>query len=191
MRIDVRHNMDRLASEVKLEQRQMAVAAARALNVMARGLRTDAGRVLRERYPSLKLRDIQGLFSITLATPQSLTATVQVRGRPLSLIRFLAGNRPGLGGGVLVAVKGGGTKMVAHAFVARGRDFGGASRSEVIFTRHQYAPRAKRYPSGLVALRTIDIPGAMHIKEVAEVLSELGHARFDKEYLRQANVLTR
>ena len=48
--VTVTNNLGDLAKAVQLDQKAQRIAAQRALNVAARGLKTDAGRELRKRY---------------------------------------------------------------------------------------------------------------------------------------------
>lgn len=185
--MNLRSNMAELVKDLDLERREHRLAAQRALNVAARGRVTDASRALRDRYPSLKARDAKDAFDLRLASRDNLTAVVTVRGRPFSLIRFERGQVKKVGGGVRVNVKGG-TKLIKHAFIARGKSFGGGEGAEVVFVRQQYAPRSKAGPSGIVALRTIDLPNAVSIKELREILEQQTGDRFDKEFIRQLDL---
>lgn len=125
------------------------------------------------------------MMAVNLASQQSLRATITARGRPLGLTRFVSGStKPKKGGGITVQVKGG-ASFIPHAFVAQGRDFGGDSRSRVVFIRAKYAPRSKAGASGLVALRTINVPDAMNVTEIRATLNRLTNERFDNEFLRQ------
>lgn len=185
--IDVKNQMAALRQDVQLEQKSFRSAASQALNTAARGHRTDANRELRKRYPKLKLADISGLFSINFASPSSLTATVFVQGRPLSLQRFYAGQvtTPG-SGGVWVNVKGQ-KRFVPHAWQATMRNNMGGEYN-VIMIRDYKDPAGSRYRNRgykLKVLRTVDIPGALNIKEVRQVLEDLAIERFEKEYGRQ------
>lgn len=187
--VNVTSDLKSLLRGVELEQRAQTRAVMRALNSAARGMRTDAGREIHKRYPRLSTRDIGKLIDVQLASAANLVATITVRGRPLSLIRFAAGTRTRRGsGGVWVSVKGQ-RKFIPHAFIASGRDIGGEGRSEVVFIRKKYAPRSKAGKSGIVALRTVDVPGVMDIKEVRGIVETLTQGRFDKEFERQLGLL--
>lgn len=180
--ISMKNNMRDLLRGADLDRRQQSVAAMRALNVAARGLRTDAGRELHKRYPKLSTRDVNSLIAIQFASRQVLTATVVVRGRPLSLVRFKAGVVTKRGsGGVHVNVKGT-KKFIRHAWVQDMKSKAGDDY-QVLFVREG----PQRLP--IKALRTIDIPNAMNIAEVRAILDDLVHNRFDKEFARQVRVI--
>lgn len=177
--VNVQSDMERILNEVNAEREQMPKAAARALNTTARGYITDAGREVRKRYPLLKLKDVRPLFDITqFASVESLQATITVRGRALSLVRFLVGQNVKQGsGGVYVNVSGV-RKFIPHAWVQtlktkRGDDY------QVIFVREGKA----RLP--VKVLKTINIPNAVNIAAVYDVLEKLINDRFDKEFERQ------
>ena len=59
----------------------------------------------------------------------------------------------------------------------------------MVFIRAKYAPRSKAGASGLVALRTINVPDAMNVNEVRATLAQLINERFDKEFDRQIRLL--
>lgn len=177
--VNVRSDMDRILNEVNAEREQMPKAAARALNTAARGYLTDAGRELRKRYPLLKLKDVRPLFDITkFANKDDLQAVITVRGKALSLVRFLVGQNTKQGnGGVYVSVRGG-RKFIPHAWVQTLTKKNG-DEYQVIFVREGKG----RFP--IKALKTINIPNALNIAEVYDVLEDLIYSRVDKEFERQ------
>ena len=181
--IAVTHQMDKLLREVKLEQQAIGKAATRALNTAARGLKTDTGRELRKRYPKLRAKDVNDQIQINFASGQNLRAVIAVRGRPLTVGRFMTGVVAKVGGGVKVNIKGQ-TKLIKHAFVANLKTKAG-SDYQVVFARTGNA----RYP--LKAIKTIDFANAANIKEVREILDTLVADRFDKEFARQIVVLSK
>lgn len=182
--ISVKSNVEALIRGAELDRQAIRTAAQRALNTAAKGLKTDAGRELRKRYRGLKLRDVNDLIDIRLASRENLQAVVIARGRPLSLQRFNAGAKTRRGaGGVWVNVKGT-RKFIPHAWVQALQSKGGDDY-QVIFIRTGKG----RYP--VQALKTIDIPNAMNIREVRELLDRLVEDRFDKEMARQVTVLSR
>lgn len=186
--IDVKSNIAALSRDIAAEQKSIRQAAQRGLNAAARGLVTDTATELRKRYPKLKSGEIKDMMAISFASMASLRAVITARSRPLGLSRFVVGStKPKKGGGISVQIKGG-AAFIPHAFVAEGRDFGG-SRSRVVFIRQKYAPRSKAGASGLVALRTINVPDAMNIGEVRATLDLLISQRFDKEFARQMVLL--
>lgn len=172
-----------LSKELKAEQQALRRAAQRGLNAAARGLVTDTVKTLRERYPRLKAGDVRSFMRVSYATLENLRAEIVARGRPLGLSRFVVRQNKKPGGGVTVQVKNG-AKVIPHAFVQAGRDFGG-SRSQVVFIRGKYAPGSGAAPTALVALRTFNVPDAMNIIEVRATLNRLTNERFDNEYTRQ------
>lgn len=175
--MNLRSNMAELVKDIDLEQKAIRKSAQRALNTAARGRRTDASRALRERYPKLRKRDADDAFDVRFATPENLQAVITVRGRPFSLARFFVRQDKRKGGGVVVNIKGQ-RKTVRTAFVANMKNKAGDDY-QVVFVREGKS----RYP--LKALRTIDLPNAVNIKEIAEVLEQQTGERFDKEFLRQ------
>lgn len=187
--LKVDSNIAKLKADIAADQKAIARAAQRGINAAARGLVTDTARIIKDRYPKLKSGEIRAMMAVNLASLQSLRATITARGRPLGLTRFVSGStKPKKGGGITVQVKGG-AAFIPHAFVAQGRDFGGDSRSRVVFIRAKYAPRSKAGASGLVALRTINVPDAMNVNEVRATLAQLINERFDKEFDRQIRLL--
>lgn len=181
--INVTSNMDRLLREVKLEQKAIPKAAQRALNTAARGLKTDTGRELRRRYPKLRLKDVQDQIDISFASGAMLRAVIAVRGRPLTVGRFMTGVVTKVGGGVKVNIKGQ-SKLIKHAFVVDLKDKSGGDYWLVLERKGK-----GRYP--LKATRTIDFANAANIKEVRQILDSLVSDRFDKEFARQIVVLSK
>lgn len=180
--ISLKTDMDALLRDSRLDQKQQRQAAVRALNAAARGLRTDAGRQLHQRYPKLSTRDIGALIDVRLASQASLQAVVIARGRPLTLGRFTVGAVTKRGrGGVNVNVKGT-RKFIKGAWMQTMTSKAGDDY-QVLFVREGRG----RFP--IKALRTIDIPNAMNITEVRAILDDLVHDRFDKEMARQITVL--
>lgn len=179
--VNVQSNLKTLTNQIDTDQREQRVASARALNVAARGLRTDASRELRKRYPKLRNKDISDLLQLQFASQQNLQAVVAVRGRPLSLMRFLASESKKKGGGAWVNVKGN-RKFIKGAWVQDMRSKSG-DEYQVLFVRAGKG----RFP--IKALRTIDIPNAMNIAEVRTLLDQLVQERFDKEFARQLTVV--
>lgn len=189
--IRVDSNMERLLRDVKLEQQAVAKAAQRAINKAADNRRTIAARALNARYKAIKVNDAKDAMTVIYASVARLTAIIKTRGRPLGLMRFVTGAVSKRILGASVRVKNG-TQLIAHSFVAKGRNFGGGDdRSDVLFIRQQYVPRSKAGPSGLVALRTIDLANAVQIKDVAEALDAQTNDVFDKEFARQVVVLSK
>lgn len=187
--VNVKSNIAALSRDIDADQKSIARAAQRGLNAAARGLVTDTATELRKRYPKLKSGEIKDMMAISFASMASLRAVITARSRPLGLSRFVVGStKPKKGGGISVQIKGG-AAFIPHAFVAEGRDFGG-SRSRVVFIRQKYAPRSKAGASGLVALRTINVPDAMNIGEVRATLDRLTNTRFDTEFSRQIVLLS-
>lgn len=174
--------MAKLAADLDLERRSHRVAAQRALNVAAKGRRTDASRALRERYPGLKAKDANAAFSVTLASPENLRAVITVRGRPFNLARFATtevtkSNRR-RGGGVWVNIKGQ-RKFIEGAWIKRGTNKSG-DEFATLFVREK---GAKRLP--IRALSTIDLPNAVNILELVKILDDQSGVRFDNEFMRQ------
>lgn len=184
--LDMKSNMAALGSDLNMQASRNRTAAQRALNVAARGRVTDAGRALRERYPSLKRKDALDAFKVVFSTKESLTAVVSARARRFSLMRFAIRQNAE---GVLVRVKEE-RKTLKHAFIAKGRSFGDGESRNVVFIRVKYLGLgAKSGKSGIVALRTFGIPGALEITEVRTGLDQKTNARFDKEFARQLALL--
>lgn len=182
--VNVKHNMQEILNGVRQDRESIPKAASRALNTAIRGLKTDAGREIRKRYPRLKLKDVSSLMDLSFANESNLVAVLAVKGRPLSLMRFKVGVITDRGrGGVWVDVKGQ-RKFIPHAWVQvlknkQGDDY------QVIFIRDGKG----RFP--VKVLKTIDVPSALNIKEVVAVLDDLVEARFDKEFIRQLVALAK
>lgn len=175
--LDLRSNLAKLAADLDLERREHRVAAQRALNAAARGRRTDASRLLRERYRGLKARDANDAFDVRLASVENLQAVITVRGRPFSVARFFVRQDMKAGGGAVVNIKGT-RKTIKTAFVRNLKNKQGDDY-QVVFVRKGPG----RYP--IEAVRTIDLPNAVNIKELAAILETQTGERFDKEFLRQ------
>lgn len=175
--LDLRSNMADLVKDVDLEKRQIRVAAQRALNVAARGRRTDASRLLRDRYRGLKARDANDAFDVRLASVENLQAVITVRGRPFSVARFFVRQDTKAGGGAVVNIKGT-RKTIRGAFVRNLKTREGDDY-QVVFIRKGPG----RFP--IEAIRTIDLPNAVNIKELADILENQTGERFDNEFLRQ------
>lgn len=181
--LNLRSNMQELVRDLDLERKEHRTAAQRALNTAARGRVTDASRALRERYPKLKARDARDAFDLRLASRDNLTAVVAVRGRPFSVARFFVRQDLKKGGGAVVNIKGA-RKTIKTAFVRQMKTKGGEDYN-VVFVREGKA----RLP--IKALRTIDLPNAVNIKELREILEQQTGARFDREYARQLQLALR
>jgi hypothetical protein len=138
----------------------------RALNRTADGLKTDAGRKIRERY-SVTLKALSPAFSIRRATTADLVARVSASGRPLPLIGFAARQNKR---GVSVAVRKGSRKTLAHAFIARM-----PSGHVGVFMRRG---KARLH---IDEKFSVSVPGMFGAKEVQAALEGLVRARFDKE----------
>ena len=180
--VNIKSDMDEISAGVMAESRQIVKAASRALNTAARGYKTDAGREMRKRYPMLKLKDLKDLFDLQFASPENLTATIRVTGRALSLIRFLVSSNTQAGqGGVWVNVKNG-RRFIPHAWVQTLKNKLGDDY-QVIFVRVGKG----RFP--VKVLKTINIPNALNIAQVYDVLESLITERFDKEFSRQVNLI--
>jgi hypothetical protein len=177
--VNIKSDMDRIAQEVNAEREQISKAAARALNSASRGYITDAGRELRKRYPLLKLKDVRPLFVVTqFASKDVLQAVITVRGKALSLVRFVVGQNTKQGqGGVYVSVKGG-RKFIPHAWVQTLKKKNGDDY-QVIFIREG----KNRLP--IKVLKTINIPNALNVAEVYDVLEQQIYGRVNNEFERQ------
>ncbi len=180
--IKITSNFDAVLKGIKDDQRAIERATQRALNVAARGMRTDTSSVLRERY-RLKKRDVDQKISVTLATTSSLRATVTIKDSPLSVARFLVGQNTKPGGGAIVNIKGD-RKVISHTFVQKLKS-GGGDDYNVVFAR----TGKERYP--LVAIRTIDVASASNIDAVRVRVGTMTDDRFDKEFARQMNLHAR
>lgn len=181
--ITITTDFKNLAADVQAEAERYPVAASRALNKAARGLKTDTGRELRKRYPSLKLKDVSGATDITFSDPANLVAAVVIKGRPLSLMRFKVGVITDRGrGGVWVNVKGQ-RKFIPHAWVQTLKNKSGDDY-QVIFVRTGKA----RLP--VEVLKTINLPSASDIASVRAELDVLVQSRFDVEFERQVERLS-
>ena len=181
--ITITTDFKNLAADVQAEAERYPVAASRALNAAARGLKTDTGRELRKRYPRLKLKDVSGLIDILFSNVTNLAAVVSIKGRPLSLLRFKVGVITDRGrGGVWVDVKGT-RKFIAHAWVQNLKNKSGDDY-QVIFIREGKG----RLP--VKVLKTVDLPSAANILEVRQQLDALVQSRFDVEFDRQLTRLS-
>lgn len=183
LKLGLRERFDDIASDIGVFGRdELQRGLARTLNEAARGAVTDASKKIRERFPTLKLKDVNPAFSLQPASADSLIATVTVKGRPLSLMRFFDGSETARGkGGVFVNVKGQ-RKFFPHAWVQtlktnRGDDY------QVLMVR----VGKERYP--VEVLKTIDIPGAFGLPDVSEYVVQQTDVRFDKAATRYLTYL--
>ena len=118
--LKVDSNIARLKADIDADQKAIRRAAKQGINVAARGLRTDASREIRRRYPKFKNRDLLDMFDVTYAGDAHLRAVVSVRGRPLTVGRFMTSAVTKRGkGGVWVNIKGA-RKFIRHAWVRTG-----------------------------------------------------------------------
>lgn len=181
--LNLKHNLDELLNEVgtfSLEEQQKATM--RALNRAAQGAITDGSKKIRERYRNLKKRDVDDAFSISPATKDVQKAVVTIRGRPLSLARFLAGQVTARGkGGVWVNVKGE-RKFIPHVWAQAMKTKTGDDYL-VIMGR----VGKERYP--VEVLKTIDIPGAFSVDEVIQYVQAQSDVRFETELVRNLRFL--
>lgn len=177
--VNMKNSMDDLLKDVRAEQGQIRAAASQALNTAARGYRTDASRLLRKRYPKLKNNDILDFVSIRFSSREQLQATIFVRGRPLTVGRFLSSAVTKRGkGGVYVNIKGQ-RKFIPHAWVRKGVNKDGDEYT-LVWHRVSDNPRAPIEP-----VKTINLPDALNITELREAIEDFVIDRFDKEYGRQ------
>lgn len=177
--IDVKNQMADLRKDVDLEKRQIRVAAQRGINTAVRGYRTDASRLLRKRYPKLKNKDILDFIEIRYSSYDLLHGAVSVRGRPLTVGRFLNVAITTRGrGGVWVNIKGV-RKFIPHAWVRKGINRFGDEYT-LVWHREEDHPRARAVP-----VKTIDLPGALNISDMRKAIEDYMIERFSKEFSRQ------
>jgi hypothetical protein len=183
LEINLKHDLKEIMDEVgAFSEREQRQATMRALNRAAQGAITDGSQKIRERYKKLKKRDVDDAFSIQPATMDTLRATVIIRGRPLSLARFLAGQVTARGrGGVWVNVKGD-RKFIPHVWTQAMKTKGGDDYL-VIMGRVGKA----RFP--VEVLKTIDIPGAFEVADVISYVEEQSGVRFETELIRNLTFL--
>ncbi len=141
-------------------------AAARALNDTVRTLRADGARIIKRKHPALKISDIKRAMVVTKATPRQLFASVDVAGKPLSLLRF----RPHQlkRAGVKVSL---GTRRVTLTYKGR-KTFRVPAMHNDVF--------ARRYATGrqIRRLRGPSLPGVFRARE--REFTALARALFPK-----------
>lgn len=201
MKVDVRHNISEVTrSIVTLRSDIKTKATVRALNRAADRVRSAAGREIRKVY-KIKAADVRKASKVERASLASgtLTATVTVSGRRISLIAFSAravnpwnvrgrSHRPG--GGVSVQVKvQGGRKTVQHAFIATTRKgFRGVFIREAVAG----APRMKggaQQGAPIVNLRSISLPYAFTSRAVTKALETIAVQAFTDRFEHELNFL--
>ncbi len=177
--VNVKSDMDRILNEVNAERNQLPKAAAIALNKTAQSYQSSASRAIESRYPQLKNKSLPAFFRLVQqANENNLTAVVSVQGKALSLMRFLVAQDTKQGaGGVYVSVKNG-TRFIPHAFVKTLKK-NNRDEYQVIFIR------VAKGSSAVKVLKTINIPNALNIAEVADALGSEIDKQFTAEFERQ------
>lgn len=112
--ISVHADISKALQKFNLTREDAARAIPRALNKTATTARADASRQIRSEGYGIKAGDIKAAIAIRKATLAEITATLQVRGRPIPLIKYSARATKD---GVVVSVKNG-RLLVKHAFIA-------------------------------------------------------------------------
>lgn len=113
----------------------------RSINKAVTGGRTDVNREVRK-VLNLKASRVKKNISIKKAGKQSLSAFIQAKGRPISLIQY--GARQSTKKGVTVKVKkDSGRKRVPHAFIAEAKQGG-----PKVFVRGQYGDYSRHVGKG-------------------------------------------
>lgn len=181
--LKITHNLKEILDEVEqTSETDVRRASMRALNRAAQGAITDGSRKIRERYRSLKKRDVDDAFSIERATMDVQRATVVVRGRPLSLARFLAGVVTERGkGGVWVNVKGQ-RRFIPHVWAQVMKKQSGDDYLVIMGRIGK-----ERFP--VEVLKTIDIPSAFVIDEVLAFVEAQSDERYRDELERSLKFL--
>lgn len=181
--LKITHNLHEIRADVDAtSEADVRRASMRALNRAAQGAITDGSRKIRERYKNLKKRDVDEAFSIERATMDVQQATVVVRGRPLSLARFLAGVVTERGkGGVWVNVKGQ-RRFIPHVWAQAMKNKAGGDYL-VLMAR----VGKERYP--VEVLKTIDIPSAFVIADVLAFVEAQSDERYRDELERSLKFL--
>lgn len=201
MKIDVRHNINDVArSIVTLRADIKNKATVRALNRTAEKVRSAAGGEIRKVY-KIKASDVRKASKVeraSLATG-SLTATVTVSGRRISLIAFAARavnpwnvrgrSHRNQGGGVSVQVKvQGGRKVVKHAFITTTRKgYRGVFIREGIAGAPRMRGGAQADP--IVNLRSISLPYAFTSRAVTKALESIAVQTFTDRFQHELNFL--
>lgn len=201
--VDVRSNMREVQADFRARTGAIRdKATVRALNRALEQTATEASRKLRARY-TFKHAAVQKAMKKIKATSASLTATLELRGRRISLIEFRARavnpwNEPGrahrrTGGGVSVQVKvGGGRKIIPHAFIATTR-----AGYRGVFIRES-EPGAPKLTGGyqpygvdnrIVNLRSVSLPKAFQERSVLEAVKKVSRDSFEKNYRQQIRFL--
>lgn len=177
----------------KISAKVKSKAIVRGANKAVRKVRTEAGREVRRRY-YITVRAVRKTSWLKLAGSRgsrTIEAAVTFRGARLPVTDFSARpvnawNVPGRkhkkrGGGVRVRIKrSSGAKLIEGAFIATAR-----SGKVLAFRRKGRA----RYP--IEALQTIAIPQAVGQEVVFSALRRHGIDTFNKEFIRQLNLLVR
>lgn len=89
MRLDVRHDLDRVKKELRHIQKTIPAAMSAALNKTAAGVRTDAGGPL-AKLTGLGVNTVKQAIKLRKASPGQLMAILEARERPLNMIRFMS-----------------------------------------------------------------------------------------------------
>jgi hypothetical protein len=167
-----------------LDPKTIALAASRAINEAARQTRTEASKLIRQKFNLPAARVNKEVQNIKLSTRSDLSAIIRAEGRPIGLTNYGAtwvrGNRvttakmsrttkrAGRNQGVSARIKKGqAPTRLPNAFIARGRrgKVDGAGALHVFQRRDPNNPR-----SPLINRATITIASMMANKQVMDRL---------------------
>ena len=105
MRLDVRADVKGAQRFVReLDKRAVPRAAARAMNDTITTVRAEGAREIKKRHPQLKIGDIKHEMKVTKANQYQLHASVDVTGKPTSLLIWGARQVKKHGGGVTARI---------------------------------------------------------------------------------------
>jgi hypothetical protein len=149
----------------------------RALNRAMEQTATGSSREIRKVY-NLKHRALLAAMTKRLASSASLTATIEVRGKPIPLIEFDARWTRATRIGASVRVKvGGPRKRIRGAFIG----VHGYTGARQVFVRKELSdPRSE-----IKSLRSISIPQAFAARAVIKVIKQIASESFSKNYAQQ------
>lgn len=171
-------------------------AVMRAMNRTVTGMKTDAKREVAKRY-TVKQKDVADKLEVYKATKTNLGIALRSRGRPMRLIKFKtkANRRPGVKGSptAFAQVKKGGAGGFTGGFMATMSSTNGISG---VFMRnpgdYQRVGRGPYKGQRKETIKQLYGPGSVQMlaeKNTSKAVKEGATKRFNKEFVRQVNLL--
>lgn len=117
MRLDIRIDERKVGQELRELSQAGQRAMIRTLNIVARSLRTEASKAIRETY-AIRKSDVDKHIEIRLASPGIPAAIVRARGKRTPLFVFRARWSRSAAGATVQVKLSGGRKLIRHTFTA-------------------------------------------------------------------------